>query len=258
MDFETLLVCVKGSVHVVQIHRPTVGNKLSIPCMEELVQAFQCATEDPACHAILLAGESDLFCSGGELGDFRKKSILDIKAFGAAFIALHLAMVNCPKPIIAAVEGDALGGGFSLVEACDLAVGSESARFAIPEILDGLAPAMGLSGIFANLPKKQVMALGLLGQKLTAKEALSMGMLNAVVPKEDVLQHALDMASGFEALRPTAVRFYKELCADMGMRDYENRLKMGQAMMISLFKSTDGMEVLTSKEENRPPVWCGQ
>ena len=256
MGFTTILTHREASTLYVQINRPEVDNKLSIACMQELRTLFERSAQDKICRAIVLSGNSDWFCSGGELGDFRKKSILEIRTFGAAFISLHLAMQNCARPIIAAVEGKAFGGGCSLVEACDLAIAAEDAQFAVPEILDGLAPAMGFSGIFSNLPKKKAMAMGLLGEKLDAAQALAAGLVNQVVPRQCALQAAGEMAAKFAGLTPTGVRLFKEMYADMGQRDYENRLKIGQGMMISLFKSKDGMEVLNSRDENRHPIWC--
>lgn len=258
MRYNTLLVSQENGCYLVRINRPHIFNKLSIECMEELVDFFLETAEDHLHFSVILAGQDDFFCSGGELGDYRTKSILDIKAFGKAFIDLHLSMTRYPKPIIAAVEGDAFGGGCSLVEACDLAVAADGALLGIPEILDGLAPAMGLSGIFAAMPKKEVMALGMLGKKLTAGQALKAGLVNEVVPKGEVLQKAKEIAAFFSKANPTSIRLFKELYHDMGMRDYENRLRMGQSMMISLFRSADGMEVLTSKEEGRDPKWTGQ
>lgn len=258
MSYNTLIVSIADGTCFVQINRLNEKNKLSIECMNELTEAFKEAAEDMKCFSIILSGQPDCFCFGGELGDFRKKSILEIKMFGNAFIILHIAMSNCPKPIIAAVEGDALGGGFSLVEACDLAVGSETANFAIPEILEGLAPAMGLSGIFANLGKKEIMSLGLLGEKFSANKALELGMINWVEPKANVLDKAKEIAEFFVKANPTAIKMFKELYVDMGMRNYENRLKMGQAMMIGMLKSKDGMEVLDSREQFRAPIWCGE
>lgn len=256
MAYTTLLTRKEGTTRFVQINRPEIDNKLSITCMQELKQELEAAAGDPTCRAVVLSGTSEWFCSGGELGDFRKKTILEIKAFGNAFISLHLAMQNCSRPIIAAVEGDAFGGGCSLVEACDLAVAADTARFAVPEMLDGLAPAMGFSGLYATLPKKEAMALGLLGEKLTAARAKELSLVNRVVPKEQVLTAAGEMAAVFADLTPTGIRLFKEMYADMGQRSYENRLKLGQSMMITLFKSKDGQEVLNSKDENRPPVWC--
>lgn len=258
MRYNTLLVSEDENYYLVRINRPHVSNKLSIECMDELMDFLRESAEDHSHFSVILAGQEDYFCSGGELGDYRTKSTLEIKAFGKAFIDLHLSMSSYPKPIIAAVEGNAFGGGCSLVEACDLAVAAEDALLGIPEILDGLAPAMGLSGIFTALPKKETMAMGMLGLKLTAQKALDAGLVNYVVPKETVIEKAKEIAVFFSTVSPTAIRLFKELYSDMGMRNYENRLRMGQSMMISLFKSCDGIEALTSKLEGRAPKWSGQ
>ncbi len=257
MDCANLQVKEIGSIRLVRIDREDTFNKLSIPCMNGIVALLHEYADDPGCRSVILAGGKEFFCSGGELGDFRKKTTMDIKTFGAAFIGLHTAMQQFPKPIIAAVEGNAFGGGFSLVEACDLAIGAQNALFAVPEILDGLAPAMGLSGLFANLPKKEIMSLGLLGTKLTAQQTLQCGLLNEVVPQAEVMGKALELATFFENKSPTAVRLFKELYADMGFAAYERRLRLGQSMMVALFKSNDGMEALSGKEEDRAPQWKG-
>lgn len=254
MQFTTLETKLESGVYYARINRPEAANKLSIECMQEIQQALADASA-AKCNGIILLGQQDMFCSGGELGDFRKKSSTEIMAFGNAFIALHLAICNCPIPVIAAVEGDALGGGFSLVEACDFAVGAKTAEFAIPEILNGLAPAMGLSGIFSNLTKKQVMELGLWGTSLSADRAVELGLLNFAVSRDEVLPKAVWIARQFENASPTAVRLFKELYVDMGLHAYDARLKMGRSMMLELFKSIDGAEVLNSKEEGRAPVW---
>ena len=107
-----------------------------------------------------------------------------------------------------------------------------------------------------DTPKKEAMALGLLGEKLSAERAKELSLVNKVVPKDQVMEAAAEMAAIFTDLTPTGIRLFKEMYADMGQRSYENRLKLGQSMMIALFKSKDGQEVLNSKDENRPPVWC--
>ncbi len=258
MNQNGVIIEMRGSICIIRIDRPEMNNKLSIPCMQEIVRTLTDKANDDTCHSVIIAGSRDVFCSGGELGDFRKMTPMEIKEFGAAFISLHTAIVGFPKPVIAAVEGNAFGGGFSLVEVCDLAVAAEDATFAIPEILDGLAPAMGLSGIFSQMTKKEVMSLGLMGEKLSAAKALEYGMLNYVVMKKDVMDKAEELGGFFEDKSPTAVKLFKELYSDMGMKSYENRLHMGQSMMVTLFKSADGMEVLQAKEENRSPRWYGK
>lgn len=245
-------------VRHIRIERPQVNNKLSVQCMNEMERAIREAQSMEDNRAIVLSGGEEWFCAGGELGDFRKKSILEIKEFGTAFINLHLAMRTSPRPIIAAVEGKAFGGGCSLVDACDLAVAGEGAEFAVPEILDGLAPAMGFSGLFAALTKKRAMALGLLGEKLSARQAMELGLINTVAGQGKAVEVAQETAQRIAGYNPTAVKMFKELYCDMEARAYENRLRTGQAMMIALFKSEDGMESLTCKEEGRPPVWSGK
>ena len=255
MDFNTLIVEYKKRTVLVRINRPHIDNKLSVECLHELSDIIKQAENDDNCCSMVLAGLDEYFCSGGELGDFRKKDSAEIREFGAAFICLHTDMVNFTKPIIAAVEGNAFGGGFSLVEACDLAVAADSALLAVPEILAGLSPAMGFSGIFANVSKKQAMALGLLGEKLTANKALDWGLVNEVVPKEEVLKRALSIAESFDDKNPTALRLFKELWRDMGFMDYDRRLRLGQSSMLALFKSIDGQEVLNANEQKREPIW---
>lgn len=237
MTEKTIVIRKQGQIWILEINRPEVQNKLSILCMEELKQALEEASADAECRAVVLAGGREWFCAGGDLGDYRKKTVLEIKEFGKAFIELHLAMQKCCCPIIAAVEGKAYGGGCSLAEACDLAVASENAEFAVPEILDGLAPAMGFSGLFSNLRKKEAMSMALLGEKLDAFRAKELGLVNRTVPKGEALSAALELAGQLSDYDPLCVRLFKEMYADMGERAYENRLKTGQAMMIAMFKA---------------------
>lgn len=237
MEYKTITVEYRGCLHLIRIDRPEAANRLSIACMEELEQELKNASKEDSCRAVVLAGNAEWFCAGGDLGDYRRKSITEIKEFGGAFIDLHLEIQKCRRPVISAVEGKAYGGGCSLVEACDLAVAAESAEFAVPEILDGLAPAMGFSGLFANLRKKEAMAMALLGEKLTARRAKELGLVNEVVSDGEALPGAIKMAERFCDLDAVSVSFFKEMYADMGQRGYENRLRTGQAMMVSLFKA---------------------
>lgn len=237
MEYKNIIVTHLGSTCLIQINRPEVNNKLSNECMEEITCAIKKAERSEEKRAVIIAGHDDWFCGGGDIGNYWEKSISDIKAFGKAFINLHLAIYNSSLPIIAAVKGRAYGGGCSLVEACDLAVAAEGALFAVPEMKSGLAPAMGFSGLYSELPKKKAMALGLLGETLNARQAKEIGLLNEVVPDNELMDAALRMASRFSDFDPVAVSLFKEMYADMGSREYENRLKIGQSAMISLFKA---------------------
>ena len=237
MAYSTIRTEKRNRVWIVEIDRPEVQNKLSIDCMKEIQQELKKAELVLECRAVILRGNREWFCAGGDLGNYREKSVLEMKEFGQAFIELHLAMQKCSRPIIAAVEGRAYGGGCSLTEACDFAVASEKAEFAVPEILDGLAPAMGFSGLFSNLRKKEAMGMALLGEKLGAARAKELGLVNKIVPEEQVLIAAVEMAEQLSKFDPVCVRMFKEMYADMDQRAYENRLRTGQLAMIALFKA---------------------
>lgn len=237
MTYTTIAVQKEGTIWTVGLNRPEHQNKLSISCMDELVQLLNDAEKSKECRSIVLHGNSDWFCAGGDLGDYRKKTVAEIKEFGEAFIKLHLAIRNSKIPVIAAVEGKAHGGGCSLVEVCDLAVASGNAEFAVPEILSGLAPAMGFSGLFANVGKKDAFSLGILGEKLDAKKAKELGLVNYVVPEGQVYTTAAEIAKKISSYDPICISLFKEMYTDMDQRAYENRLHIGQAMMIALFKA---------------------
>lgn len=258
MGYQTIIVEKSHSSRYVTLNRVKQDNKLSILCMKELTDVLENTRQDPTCRVVVLTGKGSYFCAGGELGDFRKKQTQDIRDFGEAFIKLHLTICNLDIPVIAAVQGHAFGGGLSLVEACDLAIGGKDILLAIPEILDGLAPAMGMSGIYAQMGKKKVMELGLLGHKMTAAEALDFGMLNEVVEPNRVWERALELAEQIAEFSPTSVRMFKELYRQMGFGTYGCRLEYGKGMMIALLKSQDGWEKLQAEEESRKPVWTGR
>jgi enoyl-CoA hydratase/carnithine racemase len=247
-----------GSTLILIINREEQTNKLNIACMDEIVDALDQAEKDASCKAIILTAKGEYFCNGGELGDYRVKSPLEIREFGNAFIQLHTAITQCTKAVIAAVQGHALGGGFSLVEACDLAVAAEEATFAVPEITWGLAPMMALTGASRVLPRKEVMRLSLLGESISAEEAEKIGLINQVCTKEELMEQSLAYASKIADHNPTAIYTCKKLYYEADALSYQKQLETGLGMLITLLKSEDAMESLTAKEENRQPVWRGK
>lgn len=247
-----------GGIYEILINMPENANRLTNKCMDEVVDSLKTAENDGECYAIIFGTVGDVFClGGGELADYRVSTTKDIRAFGDYFIRLHTAFGRTPKPVICAVQGEAIGGGFSLIEACDLAVCAEDALLSISELMWGLPPAMGMTGLYEEMTKKTVMEMGLLGRKLTAKEALKYGMVNAVVPKDEVMDTARKMASTFADKNPTSIAIFKEIYRQMGLYAYERRMESAQSLLVSCFKSNDGFEVLNAKDEKRAPVWKG-
>jgi enoyl-CoA hydratase/carnithine racemase len=237
MEFREILVKT-GGVYEIIMSRPNDENRLTNRSMEEIVTALEMAAEDKKCYAVIFGASGNVFCfGGGQLNDYRIDTSMDILQFGRHFIKLHTAFGRCPKPVICAIEGEAIGGGFSLIEACDLAVCAEEALISISEMAGGLAPAMGTSGLYKEMSKKRVMELGLLSRKLSAAEAHDYGMLNKVVPKSQVMKAAREMAEQFREKNPTSIAMFKEMYRQMGQYDYERRMESAQSLLVAMFKS---------------------
>lgn len=239
MDYKHIRCAQQGKIWILTINRPEQTNKLSIQTMNELVCALKEAEGDEDCRVVILTGEGEYFCNGGELGDYQRQSSMEIRNFGESFINLHLAITGLSKPVIAAVQGHALGGGFNLVEACDLAVASEEAKFGVPEINSGLAPMMALTGVSRTLGRKGAMELSFLGESITAQKAREIGLVNWVCPQEEVLERAREIAQRLAGFNATAINLCKKLYQRIGAAEYRRELEQGLDMLVTLLKSAD-------------------
>lgn len=244
-------------VAILALNRPEVGNKLNVEMMGALTQALKECEADPGCGAVILSALGEVFCGGGELGDYRQKGAIEIRRFGESFIMLHTAITRLAKPVIAAVQGDALGGGLSLVEACDLAVAAEEASFGVPEIRTGLAPMMALTGVRRVLARKGCLEMALLGEPIAAARAREIGLVNWVCPRAEVLDRAVEIAGRLAAANPTAVALCKKLYIQGDALAYERQLEAGLDTLVTLLKSADAAEALAAREDGRPPAWRG-
>lgn len=231
------------------------GHRLDVPSMLAAAGEIRRAGEDASCRAVVIEAEGEHFCAGGELGDFRRKSVDDILAFGDAFLALHTAITDTPTPVVARVQGHAFGGGANLVEACDLAYAADSALFATPEITVGLAPMMAMSGLYKNLSRKQAMALALLGERLGAAEARRLGLVNEIFPADRLAEETEDLLARLIGFSPSAIRLSKRLYGQIEPVDYRKRLLAGQGMLVGLLKSDEAIEAIDARDEGREPKW---
>ncbi|NLG84624.1 MAG: enoyl-CoA hydratase/isomerase family protein, partial [Firmicutes bacterium] len=253
--YRHIVVEQKQKITLLKINRPEAGNRLNLPCLKELTAAFRAAEEAPEVRVMVLTGVGENFSEGGDLGDFRRQSPAEMRRFGAALVALHRAIAESAKPVIAAVRGVANGGGLSLVEACDLAVATQDATFALPEIGSGLAPMISLAAPARLLPRKGVMEMALLGAPITAQRALEIGLVNWLCDGDDPVPPALAIAERLASVNPTAVALCKRLYREMDARAYGEQLGKGRKMLVTLLTSNNAKEALTAREEGRAPRW---
>lgn len=235
---------------VITLNRPDAGNALDPDTGDGLLAAFGRAESDDTVRAVVLTGAGEkIFSAGMDLKAFARGADMSSVALGLA------ALRSCKKPVIAAVNGAALAGGFEVMMACDLVVAADHARFGLPEVKRGLVAAGGGTRLPSRIPLAIALELGLTGDPIDAHRALSLGLVNAVVPGGEVMRHALALAGRITVNGPLAVQATKQLMHDeVGAGDQAH---VGR-VVAPVFASEDAREGATAFAEKRAPVWKGR
>jgi enoyl-CoA hydratase/carnithine racemase len=239
-----------NNVLVITLNRPEAGNSLNGALSEGLSNALTEAAENDDVRAIVVTGAGEkIFCAGMDLKAFAAGE--DIAKIGMGFAALR----NCKKPLIAAVNGHALAGGFEVVMMCDLVVSVDSARFGIPEVKRGLFAAGGGVRLPARIPLAIALEMGLTGDPIDASRAKELGLINQVVPAAELRDAALALAARVSANGPLAVQATKQLMLDEIGNG--NPSLLGE-LQKKVFTSEDAKEGATAFAQKRAPEWKGR
>ncbi len=244
-------------VLLLRINRPEVKNALNQQVREQLAAHCQAAGNDDTVKVVVITGNDQAFAAGA-----------DIKAMAEATpIDLVLrrnnrhwdAIAHCPKPIIAAVNGFALGGGCELAMHADIIIAGETATFGQPEIRVGIMPgAGGTQRLTRAIGKFKAMLLCLTGQTFSGREAFEMGLASKVVPDAEVLQTALDIARTIALMPPLAVAQIKEVLLAGQDAPLEAALMLERKAFQLLFDSEDQKEGMKAFLEKRKPSYRGR
>lgn len=242
---------------LIRIHRPKQRNALNGEVMTQLVAAAEAFDADAAIGAIVITGDEAAFAAGADIAEMANATTVEMLTSGR--IELWDRLKRVKKPLIAAVSGWCLGGGSELAMACDLIVASETAQFGQPEINLGVIPgAGGTQRLTRAVGKPIAMEMVLNGRFLSAKEALQYGLVNRVVPVENYLSSALELANQIAERAPLAVQFGKQMVNHV----YESFLTDGIAderrTFYLLFSSQDQKEGMAAFIEKRKPNWTGK
>lgn len=254
-----VLIETEGSVGIVTLNRPQALNALSIPVMDAVIEALSSFDHDPKIHAMVLAGSPKAFAAGADIGELKKIT----GAEGAEkLMAHHLShwdkIGQLKKPVVAAVSGFALGGGCELAMACDLIVASETAVFGQPEVQIGVMPGAGGTQRLTKIVGKALsMEMNLTGRRLTAREALSFGLVNRVVPVESYLSEAKKLAHTIAAQPALAVQAAKASVLHAVDSKLSEGLSFERLSFYRLFDTQDQKEGMKAFFEKRKPVWNG-
>jgi enoyl-CoA hydratase len=241
----------EAEVLVVTLDRPEVANALDSDSTRELVAACRRAVTDDEVRALVLTGSGErAFCAGRDLGD--------LPGPGDPAPSVARLLAGAELPVVAAVNGAAVGGGLELLLGCDLVVAAEHARLGLAEVRRGLAATDGGTDLPRRIPLAVALEMGLTGQPIDAHRALALGLVNRVVPAEEVLDEAVALARAIAANAPIALAETKRLMrASLSASEAELE-RLRSAATRRILASEDVQEGARAFVERRPPRWTGR
>lgn len=244
-------------VAVIRLNRPDARNALNQAVRSGLAEQFAALGADADVRAIVLTGGERIFAAGADLRDLADRSAIDILLRQSH--RLWQAIAACPKPVIAAVNGLAWGGGCELAMHADLIVAGEGASFCQPEVKVGVMPgAGGTQRLTRAVGKFKAMKLALTGLPVSAREADAMGLVSEVVPDGEVQARALELATLIASRAPLAVTQIKEVLIAGEDASLETGLMLERKAFQLLFASRDQKEGMHAFLEKREPQFVGE
>lgn len=247
----------ENGVAIVRISRPEAKNALNSHVRQLLAEHFRALAIEPQVRAIVLTGGEECFVAGADIREFAQASPIEMYRRRTEYLWEPIS--RCPKPVIAAVNGFALGGGCELAMHCDIIVAGESARFGQPEVKLGLMPgAGGTQRLIRAVGKFQAMRIALTGCLVRAPEALAMGMVSEVVSDERTLPRALELAAEIAALPSLAVAQIKEVMLAGADLPLDGALALERKAFQLLFDSRDQKEGAAAFLEKRKANFQGE
>ncbi len=260
MTYQTLLFDVRDGLALITVNRPDKLNALNDQVMAELNHAVERITTEPEIRGTIITGAGPkAFIAGADIGDLSRQGPFDGKARAMRGQAVLRRLETCGKPVIAAVNGFALGGGCELAMACHLRIASEVAKFGQPEVKLGIAPGYGGTQRLPRLVGKGIaLQLILSGEMIDAQEAYRIGLVNKVVPAADLMAESEKVMRGILAMAPLAVRLCLE-AVDQGLEMTLDEGLLLEANHFGLLAATHDMkEGTTAFLEKRPPQFEGR
>jgi enoyl-CoA hydratase len=232
-DYENILIEKKNSIAYVTVNRPKVLNALNMATMEDLRRAFHDIKQDSAIRVVIMSGSGEkAFIAGADIGELAKNDAVAAKEYTHRGQSVLNLIENLGKPVIACINGFALGGGCEIAMACTMRLASENAKFGQPEVKLGIIPGYGGTQRLPRLVGKGIaMQLVLAGEMITAQEAHRIGLVNEVVAAADLVPRAEAIAQKIIANAPLAVQWAME-AVNKGM---EMTLSEGLYLEATLF-----------------------
>lgn len=265
MSYEYITTAIDGRVFILTINRPDVMNAISPAASHEMARAMDDFESDPELWVAIITGAGDAaFCAGGDISVMAKAETVDDYQMPASGYGGMTNRTSCFKPVIAAVNGIAFGGGFEVALACDVIVASDNAVFGLPEPKIGTAAvATGMHRLAREIGLKPAMALLLTAGSIDAERAKVLGLVTEVVPQPELRATALKLAERIMRCAPLAVQATKQCVLEglnfAGVPAAQQAQEAGEFDRLDvMLKSDDIREGLNAFMEKRRPEWKGR
>jgi enoyl-CoA hydratase len=257
---DDLLYDLKGGIATLTLNRPDQRNALNGELLAALVEAMKRARDDDDVRAVVLTGAGDkVFCAGADLGGFAAEVPLVDKHFASdLFREYFRLMPRLGKPSLCAANGHVLAGGMGLALSCDLLIAKEGARFGTPEINVGAFPYMIMSIIYRNVPRKKVNEMMLLGEQISAEQAVEYGIANRVVPPDQFHDAVSDWATKLASKSPVLMRLGHDAMYRQQDMALDDALEYLRSQLSLTFSTEDILEGVQAFFEKREPEWKGR
>ncbi len=257
--YQAILVTQEGARLRITLNRPERRNAIGPQMSSELLYALADAEQEPSVQVVILTGAGKAFCAGGDFAQMTQSNETEplLPARGD-YADLLLAMLHSTRPIIARVNGLALGGGLGLVAASTFALAADSAELGTPEVQVGLFPMM-ISAVLERLvPRRALLQMMLLGERFPAPRAVELGLLNRAVPAEQLDLEVDKLASALSEKSPSTLALGLRAFADQSDMPLAQALPLLRERLSACLLTEDAQEGLLAFLQKRPPVWRGR
>jgi enoyl-CoA hydratase len=253
---ELVNIQVIDKIQIITVNRPEARNAINYETAQELLKAFEALDANPDVVAGILTGANNTFCSGMDLKAFAKTGQ---RPYAGDRGFAGLCEKPPRKPLIAAIEGYALAGGFEMALACDLIVAASNATFGVPEVKRGIVPGSGgMLRLPSRIPYHVAMEAVLTGEMMSAQRMNQYGLINRLVEPGKALETALELARLIAANGPLAVQTAKQIVVQSRDWRQADMFDLQRPRIAHIFTSADAREGATAFAEKRKPVWRGE
>ena len=256
--YETILVAVDSRVATVTLNRPERRNAIGAQMTNELLYAFDDAMDDDDVGVVVVTGAGKAFCAGGDFSQMTSGGDSAALPPKGDYKDLLLRLWRSKKPVVARVNGHAMGGGLGIVAASTFAIASTDAKLGTPEINVGLFPFMIMAVLDRVMPRRRLVEMMLKGERLGAEEAATVGLLNRAVAPGELDASVSELTGALTSKSPSTIRLGLEALAEAEEMNLEEKLPWLSDRLVQCLGTEDAQEGIMAFMQKREPTWKGK